>query len=410
MPPLPASGAYLDAIRQSSRALRVASGISISPESINRLLLSPAFLESFPRVSKDHGLALPLNFSSQLDELNFLSVLSLLNFGSGYRVPLHEQTGRGAWDSIRALLFSMYITSTSGQGDLLSARGLQAMDISKIAEFMGVSLHVERPHDKIPGITVGELGGPLYELVKHIASVLNETGQILQSGGYPNLGSFVVEALQQSRRLQTDSNSDKALDFVLEKLVRAFPAFQDMSEVNGQPIYCFKKALFLIHAIDIRFGSLPSPPFPVPSTVNIPVFSDNVLPSLLVHLGVIDLSSSDELSSLFPASASAETLQALLASAPSSKGTGDKSKSTPQGGPVVTTNQSFILRAAAIDACELIVEAARSLDVETLGDEKYAWVRDVSLPTLDMWLWAVAKDRADYRALPRFVDQNTVFF
>ena len=169
-------------------------------------------------MSKDHGLALPLNFSSHLDELNFLSVLSLLNFGSGYRVPLHEQTGRGAWDSIRALLFSMYITSTSGQGDLLSAKGLQAMDISKIAEFMGVSLHVERPHDKIPGITVGELGGPLYELVKHIASVLNETGQILQSGGYPNLGSFVVEALQQSRRLQTDSNSDKALDFVLEKV------------------------------------------------------------------------------------------------------------------------------------------------------------------------------------------------
>jgi len=166
----------------------------------------------------------------------------------------------------------------------------------------------------------------------------------------------------------------------------------------------------LIHAIDIRFGSLPSPPFPVPSTVNIPVFSDNVLPSLLVHLGVIDLSSSDELSSLFTAPTSVETLQALLASAPSSKGTGDRPKSAPQGGPVVTTSQSFILRAAAIDACELIVEAARSIDVKSLGDEKYAWVGDVTLPTLDMWIWAVAKDRADYRALPRFVDQNTVFF
>jgi hypothetical protein len=158
---------------------------------------------------------MPLNFSSILDELNFLSVLSLLNFGSGYRVPLHAQTGRGAWDSIRALAFSLYITSTSGEGDLLSAKGLRAINASKIAEFMGINLHIERPHESITGVVVGELGGPSYELVTLVTTVLNETGEILEKGGYANLGSFVAEALKESGKA---ANGEVAVEIILERV------------------------------------------------------------------------------------------------------------------------------------------------------------------------------------------------
>jgi hypothetical protein len=177
------------------------------------LLLSPAFLDSFQRVSKNHGLALPLKFSSTLDELNFLSLLSLLNFASGYRVPLHVQTGRGAWDSIRALVFSLYITSSS-EGDFLSAKGLKTLNAAQIAEFMGINLHIERPHKNIPGVVVGELGGPLNDLVQLIVSVLNETGEILVNAGYANLGSFVLEALLQAGKVQAEA----AVEVVLEKV------------------------------------------------------------------------------------------------------------------------------------------------------------------------------------------------
>ena len=177
------------------------------------MLHSPAFVDSFQRVSKNHGLALPLKFSSTLDELNFLSLLSLLNFASGYRVPLHVQTGRGAWDSIRALAFSLYITSSS-EGDLLSAKGLKTLNVPQIAEFMGINLHVERPHESIPGVLVGELGGPLNDLVHLIVFVLNETGGILVNAGYANLGSFVLEALQQAGKVQGEA----AAEVVLEKV------------------------------------------------------------------------------------------------------------------------------------------------------------------------------------------------
>lgn len=155
--------------------------------------------------------------------------------------------------------------------------------------------------------------------------------------------------------------------------------------IFGIEIFCFKKALFLIHAVSVRFGSADPAPFPVPSTSHLPVFSDNVLPSLLIHLGVIDISGSPNLSTLFPHAGAPEQLATLLATA--TVGTGD-AKTLPKDGPVLSTNQAYILRAAAVDACELITEIAHKLDEPSLD-----WLREIQLPSLDMWIWAVAKDR-----------------
>lgn len=200
-----------------------------------------------------------------------------------------------------------------------------------------------------------------------------------------------------------------------------------MSEINGRrkfatlgslrsthettsAIYCFKKALFLIHAITIRFGSIDPPPFPIPSTSHVPVFSDNVLPSLLVHLGVIDLSRSSSLSRLFPDAGSEEGLRGLLDPVPmSTTSAPGVLKEVPKEGPIVTEAQAYILRAAAIDACELITEVAHSFDISSLGKGK-EWISELTLPDLDMWIWAVAKDRPEYRVLERFAARDTVYF
>ncbi|KAJ6558566.1 hypothetical protein DFH09DRAFT_1248140 [Mycena vulgaris] len=398
----PASGEFLQSVRTSARALREAANISIEEQAIKRLLLSPAFTSSFKRVSASHGLAMPLNFPSAGAELNLLSILSLLNFGSGYRAPLHAETGHGAWDCMKAFVFSLYITSSVDEDDSLSAKGMQKISEGRVAELMRVNIHTERPHETLQHVTIGELRGPMYDLVKLVTRVLNETGEILANMGYPDLGMFVLEALKDGRKTRSDRNNHADVEVVLERLVRAFPAFQDMAVVDGQRIFCFKKALFLIHAISIRFGAANPPPFPVPSTSHMPVFSDNVLPSLLIHLGVIDISGSPNLSSLFPHAGSPEELPSLLATA--APGIGDP-KPLPKDGPVLATNQAYMLRAAAIDACELITEVAH-----TLHEPSMEWLRDITLPSLDMWIWAVAKDRTDYRKLERFVLRDTVFF
>jgi hypothetical protein len=133
-----------------------------------------------------------------------------------------------------------------------------------------------------------------------------------------------------------------------------------------------------------------------------PVFSDNVLPSLLIHLGVIDISASPNLSLVFPHAGSPEQLVPLLATAVPGKG---DPKLLPKDGPALDPIQAYILRAAAIDACELIIQVAH-----TLHEPSLEWLRDITLPLLDMWIWAVAKDRGDYRQLERFVLRNTIYF
>ena len=172
--------------------------------------------------------------------------------------------------------------------------------------------------------------------------------------------------------------------------------------------------MFLLCAIEIRFASRTSE-IPVPKTSSLPVFSDNVLPSMLIHLGVLDISECPHIpSSLFPNHSS--ELQRLLAKA--AEGTeivAKMPKEPPPEGPALTENQSYILRAAAIDACEMIAVVAHSLDrakIESVGapESTLEWMHSMTLQDLDIWLWSVAKDRPDYRKLERFSLKNTVMF
>ena len=164
-------------------------------------------------------------------------------------------------------------------------------------------------------------------------------------------------------------------------------------------VYIFKKALLMIHLVNLRFSSS-SHDFIVPDTSQLPVFSDNVVPSILVHLGIIDLSSAAlGLDKLFP-DIDADALLQPVGSVESLKG-------VPKEGPTVTPEQSYALRAAAIHACEVIVSIAKGL---AIADQNLLWVNSMTLPELDGWLWAGAKDRADYRRLGRFSLTNTEFF
>lgn len=122
-----------------------------------------------------------------------------------------------------------------------------------------------------------------------------------------------------------------------------------------------------------------------------------------MHLGVVDLSGTTTLSSIFPGAGSKDRLKSLLES-PDRHAVTDV---VVKEGPVVTTEQACILRAAAIDACQLIVEVARRVDVK---DQSLCWINNIGLPELDTWIWAVAKDRKDYRELERFVLRDTVYF
>lgn len=212
MTSLPSTGQFLRKVREREWRLED-FGIRIDDEAIRNLLVSPAFTETFGRLSQDLMIRLPLNFSTVSSELNIIATLSLLNFASGYRIPLRQATDRGAWDNIRYLVIAMYIDSTSGAGDLLSAKGMKVIDERRISSLLNISIHKESPHESIPGVSVGQLGGPLYEMVLLVKRLLNETGSILEEHGYPDLGSFVKQAFEQGAQ-----SPGYACDVILERV------------------------------------------------------------------------------------------------------------------------------------------------------------------------------------------------
>lgn len=66
----------------------------------------------------------PLNFANGNEEINFVTITQLLNFGSGFRVALHEATGRGAWDTMLFGSIGMFLGGHKLDADYLSKLSL----------------------------------------------------------------------------------------------------------------------------------------------------------------------------------------------------------------------------------------------------------------------------------------------
>jgi len=274
---------------------------------------------------------------------------------------------------------------------------MKSIDEQKIAGLLNVSIHEEKPHESIPGVTVGQLSGPIYELVSLIKRVLNETGAILDQHGYPDLGSFVKQSFEEGCK-----TPDKACDIIVERLVTMIPGLRDMRLVEGKKIFVFKKALFMILAITRRFEKQSSPPLPLPDVGQLPAMSDNVIPSMLVYFGIINLDDCKfpKLQKTFP------KVEPSLLLKQADQGSQVIKPEDLKEGPLLDAQEAYVLRAAGVAACERMATIARELGKNSPN----AWFANVRPSQLDMWLWSVAKDRTDYRILPRFAERNTVFY
>jgi hypothetical protein len=104
------------------------------------------------------------------------------------------------------------------EDDLLSAKGMKRITDEKIAELLRVNIFEEVPHETIPAVTVGRVGGPMFELVQLIRQVLNETGEVLVNSGYVDLGSFVLESLKQAEKVSSAEKPNDAVNVVLERV------------------------------------------------------------------------------------------------------------------------------------------------------------------------------------------------
>lgn len=260
MTSFPSSGSFIEQVRTSCRNVRQDAGIKVSVrlvnhqmsitvlrltipnsrprqisiEAIDKFLTQTLNETDFNRLKSHHGVsAFPLRFPTLVSEINFLAILSLLNTLSGYRLPLHKATGDGAYQNIIKILVGLFITGE----DKLTSRGLSELTAEEIAGILGVSLFSEKPHESLPGVTVGTKGGEVAEAVDLVVKACNETGKALLEAGYKSLGDLVVEILDEAEKI-TESKGDTAgADHFIERVSDSITRS------------CFQKAWPFIHPI-----------------------------------------------------------------------------------------------------------------------------------------------------------------
>ncbi|PKY46280.1 hypothetical protein RhiirA4_434939 [Rhizophagus irregularis] len=337
-------GNFVQAVRTSCHACRERSRILINEDAI-RDFIQNIDISHFQKLSKSDGLQMPLKFDTLEQELNIIGLIGLLNFGSGFRKELHEECGRGAFNTIRYGVMSIHITSSP-----LSAHALRSLTLSEVSSFFQIPLQVEIVHPTIEAIKVSE-PSKSRALVELITWTLNDTGRILEENGYKNFAAFILEAAKPEKQ----NEKSKASRFV-EKVC-------DLS------VYIFKKAQLLAANLYRHFHSnvnSQTTNFDFSDISDLTLCADNVIPTMLNHFNVINLTSSLK-------------------------------KYFDDGKEITNIQDASRLRAAAVDACEIIVSRAKELGRN-----------EINLMDLNEYIWRLGKEE-NYRKLERFAFRNTVF-
>uniref|UniRef100_K3XBZ5 Queuosine 5'-phosphate N-glycosylase/hydrolase n=1 Tax=Globisporangium ultimum (strain ATCC 200006 / CBS 805.95 / DAOM BR144) TaxID=431595 RepID=K3XBZ5_GLOUD len=212
-------------------------------------------------------LRFPLNFCSEVDEINFLTLYSLLNFGSGYRKDLHKYC-----DRLYGLL-GMYISVPK-----LNSAYLQTISLDVVANFFNIPL--EKDEEISTGIYIAK-PGPLKPLAQMIQQVLNECGEKLAERNYEDFGAFVVA------NLRSDATKPPSAVYLVEQLTSVFPAFDDHREVRGEKCYFLKRAQLAVSSLQRRFKES-NPEYTFHDFKELTALSDNVIPCVLKALGILE--------------------------------------------------------------------------------------------------------------------------
>ncbi len=271
----------------------------------------------------------PLKFDTLASELEFLGLLNMLNFASGYRELLHQQTKRGAYSTISYGCIGIHISQTINATFLLN---LKLIDIPAL---FGFQTHVD--YQLQPGV-YSTKKGPLFPLAEQIVRVCNEAGRTMRARGWKGFADFVVTTVKRSHERKS---ATPAADFVRE-LGETFPgSFRDVYvDASGAEVCLYKKAQLFARDIHERFGPT-DPRFQFEDIDQMTLCADNVLPAVFRHFGILEVS---------------EPL----------------AKSIASRGPLKDKAQECALRAAAIVAGERILALLRRTfsEDEKTGAEK----------------------------------------
>lgn len=160
----------------------------------------------------------------------------------------------------------------------------------------------------------------------------------------------------------------------------------------------------------------------LPDPKSLPMFVDNVIPTMLVHLGIIDLSECHvkalkEWGKEVVIAKAERSQQQKAQGEAEGEGESTKRKTEVVKGPELTKDEAYIIRAAALDAGEKIKRRAIHLASSSLSSSSgeadkldLAWLNQMNEVDIDGYLWSVAKDDKELRKVPRLVERSTVMY
>jgi hypothetical protein len=167
-------------------------------------------------------------------------------------------------------------------------------------------------------------------------------------------------------------------------MVEAIRGFRDMALIDGEPVYLFKKVQLLTLDLHTRFSKSHPELFFFHDINELPIFSDNVIPTMLNHLDIIPLTIPEDATPR-----QRDIIEGLLEDLKTGRET--------------TLERSYIFRAAAVDACEEVAQIAHE------KSDGPTFLKEITAVQLDAYLWQIAKN-GDTRDTVRFCDPNTVYF
>lgn len=394
----------LDLVRDSC-----AWAVSTSPN----VRISDAGIEAFaaslvtapPETRPAPGL--PLTFESLDHEIDLLTTLQLVNFGSGYRHELHAATGNGAWDTMQRGVLALHIT-----GRRPDAAFLASVTLADVSETWGIPL--DRDVEVLPGIRQA-MPGALAPLARLVVRACNEAGQVLRNrgfdgwadcfrswargvaargGGRPTAAAFVQFLAETFPPFADHAVVDRgaaapATDAAPPAPGEALPPGTDAGAADAAPparrrdVWLLKKAQVCAARLAGALAARAPELFEFPDLARLTAMADNVLPAVLRAAGVLELA---------PALAAAV----------------DAREALPAGGAAETD-----LRAAAVVACSRIVARVHALAAEAGGGEGAggAAARAAALTeaALDEHLWAQGKEPG-LRGRERHAAKGTYFY
>ena len=166
----------------------------------------------------------PIKFDSICEELDYMALASLLDFGSAHDALLVKNGFRSAHEAVSFAMLGLAM-----QGSLPSATAMAEFTRSEVIAAFNVNASVDS--ELMPGVTITSPDKEAARFLSAMQTVINETGQALldlDDACSSSLGAFVLKCVDE-REAAGLRPSAAAL---VESLATAIPAFDDVCDVE----------------------------------------------------------------------------------------------------------------------------------------------------------------------------------